>query len=167
MNGVYSLTELTDAIARNPQQWRPLVFTNGCFDLIHAGHVRYLREARNLGKTLVVGLNSDRSVAQIKPHQPGLPPRPIISQEERAEVLASLKPVDAVVIFDQSTATELIKVLQPDIYVKGGDYSFDTLPESPTVFAYGGEVKLIQIEIPSSTSAIVRRILSAKTCQTP
>jgi rfaE bifunctional protein nucleotidyltransferase chain/domain len=163
VNGIYNLRELVEAIAQNPEQWRPVVFTNGCFDLIHAGHVRYLREAKTLGKTLVVGLNSDRSVSGIKPPQPGFPARPIIPQAERAEVLASLKPVDAVVIFDQPTATEIIQALQPDIYVKGGDYSVDTLPEAPTVFAYGGEIKLVQIEIPSSTSGIVERILAVKT----
>lgn len=163
VNGIYRLGELLERIRQNPEQWRPLVFTNGCFDLIHAGHVRYLWEAKKLGKTLVVGLNSDYSVSRIKPAQPGFPPRPIIPEAERGEVLAALKPVDAVVIFAQPTATELIKALQPDIYVKGGDYSVDTLPEAPTVFSYGGKIKLVQIEIPSSTSGIVQRILAAKT----
>lgn len=163
MTTLYSLSELQHAIATQPQQWRPLVFTNGCFDLIHAGHVRYLQAAKAQGNKLVVGLNSDRSVNQIKPNQPDLPPRPIIPQLERAEVLAALKPVDAVVIFEETTAIALIAALKPDIYVKGGDYTPSTLPEAPTVMAYGGQIQLINIEIPSSTSAIIERILQAKT----
>ncbi|MGL5079884.1 MAG: D-glycero-beta-D-manno-heptose 1-phosphate adenylyltransferase [Microcoleaceae cyanobacterium] len=156
---VYSLEELQQAIATNPTAWRPLVLTNGCFDLLHAGHVRYLQAAKALGRSLVVGLNSDQSVQTIKPAKPGQPPRPIIPQEQRAEVLAALKPVDAVVIFSEPTATQLIEHLKPDIYVKGGDYTVETLPEAPAILAYGGEIALIQFEVPSSTSAIVNQIL--------
>lgn len=153
------VADLQRAIAADPDRWRPLVFTNGCFDLLHAGHVRYLQAARRGGRALIVGLNSDRSVAQIKPPQPGQPPRPIIPQEQRAEVLAALKPVDGVVIFEETTANNLIAALQPDVYVKGGDYRPETLPEAPTVYGYGGKIHLIEIEVPSSTSAIVGRIL--------
>lgn len=159
--GLYSLVELQHAIARHPDQWRPLVFTNGCFDLLHAGHVRYLTAARQLGRSLVVGLNSDRSVRGIKPQPPGQPPRPIVPELERAEVLAALKPVTGVVIFSEPTATDLIVALQPDVYVKGGDYDIETLPEAPAVQAYGGRIELVQIEVPSSTSQIVKRILMA------
>jgi len=116
-----------------------------------------------LGRSLVVGLNSDTSVRGIKPQEPGSPPRPIIPELQRAEVLAALKPVDGVVIFSEPTATQLIEALQPDIYVKGGDYQIATLPEAATVFAYGGRIELVQIEVPSSTSAIIRQILSAVT----
>ncbi|HEY9896772.1 MAG TPA: adenylyltransferase/cytidyltransferase family protein, partial [Candidatus Sericytochromatia bacterium] len=84
VSGLYTLDELRQAIAADPQRWRPLVFTNGCFDLIHAGHVRYLQVARSLGKALVVGLNSDRSVQAIKPQAVGLPPRPIVPEQQRA-----------------------------------------------------------------------------------
>lgn len=156
--GVYELAELQGAIAADPDQWRPLVFTNGCFDLLHAGHVRYLKAARALGKALVVGLNSDRSVRTIKPQPAGLPPRPIVPEAQRAEVLAALKSVDGVVLFDETTASDLIAALQPDIYVKGGDYQIDTLPEAQIVHAYGGRVELIQIEVPSSTSGLIQRI---------
>ncbi len=159
MSCLYSLEALQQEITNHPDQWRPLVFTNGCFDLIHAGHVRYLQTAKALGKTLIVGLNSDRSVAQIKPYSPGMPSRPIIPQQERAEVLAALKPVDGVVIFEQTTATFLLETLKPEIYVKGGDYTPDTLPEYPTVQAYGGQIELVQVEIPSSTTSIIQRIL--------
>ncbi|MGL6136784.1 MAG: adenylyltransferase/cytidyltransferase family protein, partial [Planktothrix sp.] len=135
-------------------------FTNGCFDLIHAGHVRYLQAAKALGRSLVVGLNSDLSVQTIKPQKPGHPQRPIVPEAQRAEVLASLKPIDGVVIFSQTTADHLIQTLKPDIYVKGGDYTLETLPEAPIVQAYGGQVAFIHIEVPSSTSALIQRILN-------
>ncbi len=158
---IYALDELQAAIARDPDRWRPLVFTNGCFDLIHAGHVRYLQAARCLGRSLVVGLNSDRSVKMLKPHRQGQPPRPIVPERQRAEVLAALKPVDGVVIFSEIAATRTIEALQPEIYVKGGDYCLDTLPEAPTVRAYGGRIELVEIEVPSSTTATIERIISS------
>ncbi|MBD2040649.1 D-glycero-beta-D-manno-heptose 1-phosphate adenylyltransferase [Microcoleus sp. FACHB-672] len=157
--GLYTLTELQQALASEPERWRPLVFTNGCFDLLHAGHVRYLQAAKSLGRTLIVGLNSDHSVQAIKPNREGLPSRPIVPEMQRAEVLCALKPVDGVVIFSEITATNLIAALKPDIYVKGGDYQIQTLPEAPTVQAYGGRIELVKIEIPSSTTAIINRIL--------
>lgn len=160
---IYSLSDLKLAIAQNPEHWRPLVFTNGCFDLLHAGHVRYLKVAKSLGRTLVVGLNSDRSVNTIKPNKPGFPCRPLVPETQRAEVLASLKPVDGIVIFNETTATHLIQALQPDIYVKGGDYSQATLPEAPVVQAYGGRIELVKVEVPTSTTALINRILSART----
>jgi D-glycero-beta-D-manno-heptose 1-phosphate adenylyltransferase len=156
---IFSLSELQQRIAAEPQIWRPLVFTNGCFDLLHAGHVRYLQAAKACGKTLVVGLNSDSSVQQIKPTKPGQPPRPIVTEAQRAEVVAALRAVDGVVIFDETTASQVIQALQPDIYVKGGDYQVDTLPEAATVQAYGGKIELVQFEVPSSTTAIIQRIL--------
>ncbi|MDJ0715736.1 MAG: adenylyltransferase/cytidyltransferase family protein [Prochloraceae cyanobacterium] len=162
MSGVYTLSQLTEAIATAPQQWRPLVFTNGCFDLIHAGHVRYLEVAKSRGRSLVVGLNSDRSVRQIKPPKDGFPPRPLIPESQRAEVLAALRAVDGVVIFSQTTAIELIEALQPEIYIKGGDYTISTLPETSAVEAYGGRIELVKIEIPTSTTAIVDRILKGR-----
>lgn len=161
-SGLYTVDELKQAIAADPQYWRPLVFTNGCFDLLHAGHVRYLQAARSLGQALVVGLNSDRSVQAIKPQAEGLPSRPIVPEHQRAEVLAALRSVDGVVIFAETTASQLIATLQPEIYAKGGDYQLETLPEAAIVQAYGGRIELIQIEVPSSTSALVNRILAAK-----
>jgi rfaE bifunctional protein nucleotidyltransferase chain/domain len=154
----YSLNQLKESIDRHPEQWRPLVFTNGCFDLLHVGHIRYLQAARQLGRALVVGLNSDRSVQIIKPPQPGKPQRPIIPELQRAEILAALKPVDGVVIFTEPTADRLLATLQPEIYAKGGDYTEDTLPETPTVRAYGGKIQLIKIEIPTSTTGIIEKI---------
>lgn len=159
---MYTLSELQHAIVTHPQNWRPLVLTNGCFDLLHAGHVRYLQAARILGRALVVGLNSDRSVQTIKPQPDGTPQRPIIPEAQRAEVLAALKSVDGVVIFSEKTACELVEALKPEIYAKGGDYKIETLPEASIVLSYGGQVELIQIEVPSSTSAIIDRIRGVK-----
>lgn len=159
---IYSLSELQRAIALDSERWRPLVFTNGCFDLVHAGHVRYLQVAKTLGKALVVGLNSDRSVKTIKPNKPGFPSRPLVPQSQRAEVLASLKPIDGIVIFEETTATPLIQALQPDIYVKGGDYSLSTLPEAPIVQAYGGRIELVRVEVPTSTTALITHILNVR-----
>jgi rfaE bifunctional protein nucleotidyltransferase chain/domain len=167
ISGFYSLDQLHQAIAQHPDQWRPLVFTNGCFDLIHAGHVRYLTAAKALGRSLVVGLNSDASVRAIKPPAPGQPPRPIIPEQQRAEVLAALKPVDAVVMFSERTAKRAIATLKPDIYAKGGDYQVDTLPEAPVVQSYGGIIHLIDVEIPSSTTTIIQTILASATLFTP
>lgn len=108
--------ELKKVAGRLRAEGRKIVFTNGCFDIIHAGHIRYLRQAKALGDVLVVGLNSDRSVSVIKPK------RPVIPQDQRAEVLASLEMIDYVTMFDEETPYELIKLLQPDILVKGGDW---------------------------------------------
>jgi D-beta-D-heptose 7-phosphate kinase/D-beta-D-heptose 1-phosphate adenosyltransferase len=108
--------QLRDTIREAKAQGKKIVFTNGCFDIIHIGHVRYLKEAKKFGDVLVVGLNSDRSVSLIKPN------RPVNSQEQRAEVLASLAMVDYVTVFDEETPYELIKMLQPDVLVKGGDW---------------------------------------------
>ncbi|MCA1903454.1 MAG: D-glycero-beta-D-manno-heptose 1-phosphate adenylyltransferase [Cyanobacteria bacterium KgW148] len=147
------LTELQQEIAAHPDRWRPLVLTNGCFDILHAGHVRYLTQARAQGRSLVVGLNSDRSVKQLKGES-----RPIVTENERAEVLRALKAVDAVVIFDQLTADGLIATLRPEIYVKGGDYTSETLPEAKTVAAIGGKILLIPIEVQTSTTKILQRL---------
>ncbi len=152
---IFELEEFVKLIKRSPEDWRPLVFTNGCFDLIHVGHVRYLESAKALGKTLVVGLNSDRSVQALKGSS-----RPIVTEDQRAEVMAALKPVNAVIIFSEITAIETIKAIAPDIYAKGGDYKIETLPEASAVHEYGGVIKLIEIEVPSSTSKIVQRIKS-------
>lgn len=162
MGQVYDLASLQQAIATNPKQWRPLVFTNGCFDLLHVGHVRYLAAAKTFGKTLVVGLNGDRSVQEIKPQPDHLPSRPIIPEAERAELLMALSVVDAVVIFDETTATRIIEVLQPEFYVKGGDYTPETLPEAPAVSACGGQIRLIRIQDPISTSGLIKKILQGQ-----
>ena len=155
-----SLDELIQKVTP-ARKGRRLVFTNGCFDLLHAGHIRYLQTAKALGRKLIVGLNSDQSVQQIKPPRPGKPSRPIVPELQRAEVICALKAVDAVVIFNEPTAISLISRIEPDIYVKGGDYTLNTLPEAPVVKAYGGHIELVKVEINCSTTAIVQRILAA------
>jgi rfaE bifunctional protein nucleotidyltransferase chain/domain len=131
------------------------VFTNGCFDLLHVGHTRYLQAARELGDRLVLGLNSDGSVRGLKG-----PSRPILPQEERAELLAALECVDYVLVFDESTADEAIKAVRPTLYVKGGDYDPERIPETPLVRALGGEVKVLPFVEGRSTTSLVSRIQS-------
>ena len=130
-----------------------VVFTNGCFDILHAGHVRYLAASRQLGDRLIVGLNSDRSVKSFKGAD-----RPINCQDDRAEVLAALAAVDHVVIFDDRTAEGLVAEIKPDIYVKGGDYRLGDLPEAKIVASYGGRTVLVP-EVPGrSSSNIIGKI---------
>lgn len=132
---------------------RRVVFTNGCFDILHAGHVRYLKAARAEGDCMIVGLNSDASVQRLKG-----PERPLNHQDDRAEVLAGLEAVDYIVIFDEPTAETLVREIQPDIYAKGGDYSLDRLPEAEIVAGYGGRTVLIP-EVPGrSTTNLIRKI---------
>lgn len=134
------------------------VFTNGCFDLLHVGHLRYLTEARALGDFLVIGLNSDRSVREIKG-----PSRPVTPQEQRAEVLAGLSVVDMVVVFDQPDPLELIKTLQPDILVKGGDWPLDRIIGRDVVEGRGGRVLTIPLTPGVSTTNIIKTILELNT----
>lgn len=134
-----------------------VVFTNGCFDILHAGHVRYLNKARSFGDCLVLGLNTDSSVSRIKG-----PSRPINSQLDRAEVVGALKSVDYVVFFDEPTAEELVRQVRPDVYVKGGDYTIETLPEGQIVLGYGGKVELVQLVEGRSTTSVIAKIKGDK-----
>ena len=135
------------------QAGQTVVFTNGHFDLLHVGHLDYLEKARALGDALLVGVNGDASSERLK----GMG-RPIVSAVERARLLAALKPVTAVLVFEADTAIAVIEALQPDIYVKGGDYAHKPLPERATVEAYGGRVVLIDTLPGHSTSALIERI---------
>lgn len=130
-----------------------VVFTNGCFDLIHPGHVRYLRQARALGDLLVVGLNSDRSIRALKGEG-----RPILNQDERAEVLAALEPIDYVTVFDDDTPRELIAGLLPDVLVKGGDWPLENIVGRDEVEAAGGTVVSLGYLEGASTTDIIDRI---------
>ncbi len=130
-----------------------IVFTNGCFDILHAGHVRYLNEAKKLGDCLIVGLNSDESVRKLKG-----PSRPINNEEDRAEVLSALSAVDYVVVFSDATAEGLVTELQPAIYVKGGDYNIKELPEAEIVAKYGGKTILIPEVVGKSSSNIINKM---------
>lgn len=135
-------------------QNKKIVFTNGCFDIIHAGHVRYLNAAKNFGDILIVGLNNNESVRKLKGAS-----RPINTEEDRAEVLLGLKAVDYVVLFGENTAEKLIAEVQPDIYVKGGDYNLENLPEAEIVQSYGGKVEFINLVEGRSTTNIIKKIL--------
>ena len=130
-----------------------LVFTNGCFDLLHPGHLRYLAEARALGDSLLVGLNSDRSVRSLKGSA-----RPILNEATRAEMLAGLAAVDAVTIFDQGTPLELITLLEPDLLVKGGDWPPDRIVGAGVVLARGGQVRSLALAEGFSTTGLIELI---------
>jgi D-beta-D-heptose 7-phosphate kinase/D-beta-D-heptose 1-phosphate adenosyltransferase len=133
------------------------VFTNGCFDLLHPGHVQYLEEARALGDALVVALNTDRSVRALKG-----PERPLVAEDARAHVIAGLAAVDAVTLFDEDTPRELIAALLPDVLVKGGDYAPAGVVGRAEVEAAGGEVKILPFLKGHSTSGLVERIRGAR-----
>ncbi|MDD2852418.1 MAG: D-glycero-beta-D-manno-heptose-7-phosphate kinase [Desulfuromonadaceae bacterium] len=151
---IMSRAQLVPLIAAERSDGKRVVFTNGCFDLLHVGHVKYLQKARSLGDLLVLGLNSDASVRRLKGDK-----RPLIDQDERAHLLAALDCIDYVVIFDEDTPLELITALKPDILAKGGDYSIDGVVGREVVESYGGRVELITFVDGKSTTTIIERIL--------
>ena len=150
---VLTIAEAAAFAASARQAGRRVVFTNGVFDLLHPGHVRYLAAARALGDVLVVGLNSDRSVRANKGES-----RPMMPEQERAEILAALACVDAAVIFDAETPADIIRQIQPDILVKGADWAEDAIVGRDTVESRGGRVVRMPIEEGWSTSAIIERM---------
>jgi len=130
-----------------------IVLANGCFDILHAGHVRYLEGARALGDMLVVGINSDEQVARLKG-----PGRPVLPERERAELVASLQAVDLVTIFAEPTVTELLLAIKPDVHAKGTDYTEETVPERDVVRSYGGQVAIVGDPKDHSTSEILKKV---------
>jgi D-glycero-beta-D-manno-heptose 1-phosphate adenylyltransferase len=146
-------SDLPQVLAPLRQAGARLVLTNGCFDLLHIGHVRYLQAARAAGSHLIIGVNSDLSVQALKG-----PTRPLNTELDRAEVLAALACSDFVTVFEQATADELIRLTQPDLYVKAGDYSLDTLPESKTLLSLGIEVAFIPFVQGHSTTSLITRM---------
>ena len=134
-------------------QGKKVVFTNGCFDILHVGHLRYLNEAKKQGDILIVGVNSDSSVRQLKGEG-----RPINNEIDRAEMLSGLKAVDFTVIFEELTPIETLEKLKPSIHVKGGDYDKNKLPETATVEKNGGEVRILSFVEGKSTTNIVKKI---------
>ena len=132
---------------------KTLVFTNGHFDLLHAGHLDYLEKARALGDALIVAVNGDASTRRLKGEG-----RPLVPAEQRARLLAALEPVSAVIVFEADTADDLLMALKPEIYVKGGDYADKPLPERATVEEYGGRVELVDFLAGHSTTSLIKRI---------
>ena len=151
---IVTLEEVTTIAAGLKQEGRRIVFTNGCFDIIHIGHIRYLRSARQYGDILIVGLNSDESVRKIKGDN-----RPIVPQTERAEVLSSLRFVDYVVIFNEPDPYNAIAAVRPDVLVKGGDWSVDNIIGRDIVESYGGDVLTIPFIEGASSSGIIENII--------
>ena len=155
MNNIKTLKELMSIRKQLKEENKKVVFTNGCFDIIHAGHIDYLCKAKELGNVLIVGINSDDSVKKIKGDK-----RPIMKESERALVLANLKPVDYVVFFNEETPFKLIEELVPDVLVKGADWAIDDIIGKDIVIENGGYVKNINFEINQSTTNIIKSILS-------
>ena len=152
MGRVVTLEELIKITEQLKSENKKIVTTNGCFDILHVGHVRYLKEARELGDILVVGVNSDESVRKLKG-----PTRPINNENDRSEILSSLVCVDYAVIFGEDTPVELLSQIKPSIHAKGGDYDVNTLPEAKTVQDNGGELVFINFVDGKSTTNIINR----------
>jgi len=154
----YTMKTISEAAASWREAGLQIVFTNGCFDIIHPGHTRYLREARQLGDLLVVGINSDQSVTDLKG-----PGRPILGEDERTEVLLSLRSVDAVVPFSEPTPLDLIKAVKPHVLAKGGDWSVDKIVGREFVEKHGGTVVSLPFQKGLSTSELISRIQKTST----
>jgi rfaE bifunctional protein nucleotidyltransferase chain/domain len=152
-NVIREHNDLAQIAQRLRSQGKKLVTTNGCFDILHVGHVRILEAAREFGDELIVGVNSDDSVKRLKG-----PSRPVNSEADRAEVLAALKSVSYVWIFGEDTPVEFLKLVKPDVHVKGADYSPSQLAETPIVESFGGRVEILQLVPGKSTTNIVNRI---------
>jgi D-beta-D-heptose 7-phosphate kinase/D-beta-D-heptose 1-phosphate adenosyltransferase len=155
-----SLAQLKRIIKYRKERGKKIVWTNGCFDILHKGHVRYLAESKKLGDFLVVGLNSDKSVKELKGKD-----RPIMSQEDRAEILSSLEYVDYVIIFQEKTARNCLSTLEPDIYVKGGDYNLEKMDqgERKIIESYNGKIKFIDVGSEDSSSKYIQNIRNTNT----
>ncbi len=153
MGEILQLKELLQKISKAKVDMKTIVTTNGCFDIIHAGHVRYLKAAKTLGDMLIVCLNSDDSVRRLKG-----PSRPLNGEEDRAEVLAALASVDYVIIFTEDTPCSILEKIKPKIHVKGGDYTEENLPEAEAVKKGGGSVKFIPLVEGRSTTNLIDKI---------
>jgi rfaE bifunctional protein nucleotidyltransferase chain/domain len=150
---ILSREELVTRIRIDRENGLRIVLANGCFDVLHVGHLRYLAGARELGEVLVVGVNSDEQVARLKG-----PGRPVLPAEERAEIVAALESVTYVTVFDEPTVEQLLLVLKPDVHAKGTDYTEDSVPERNVVRSYGGKVAIVGDPKDHSTSAILARL---------
>ena len=153
MKKIHSLPRLTKIIEKHKQDGSRIVLANGCFDLIHVGHIRYLKESKKRGDILVVALNSDSSVRQLKGKG-----RPILYENERAEIIASFSFVDYVTFFDEANVERVLLLLKPHVHAKGSDYTAETVPERETVKSYGGEIAITGGPKIKSTSEVIKEI---------
>lgn len=150
---ILSRSELISAVEAFRSKGASIVLANGCFDLLHVGHIRYLSGAKELGNVLVVGINSDKQAAKLKGAG-----RPFVSHDERAEIIAALDCVDLVTIFDEPTVTELIRAIRPDIHAKGTDYTEDSVPERAVVLGIGGRVAIVGDPKDHSSTEMIEKI---------
>ena len=146
-------SEINNLLDKLKKEGKTIVTTNGCFDILHVGHVRYLEKAKSFGDVLVVALNSDKSVKSIKGES-----RPINNENDRAEVLSALKSVDYVVLFDEDSPINLLLQIKPDVHIKGADYSVETLPEAKGIIAAGGRIEFISFVEGKSTTSIIDKM---------
>jgi len=152
---LYSLSRLKKLIQEEKNKGKKIVLANGCFDLIHPGHIRYLREAKKKGDVLVLALNSDSSVGRLKGKG-----RPILDQKERVEILTAFSFIDYMTVFDEDNVEKVLLTLKPDIHAKGSDYTKETVPEKETVQSYGGSIAIVGGAKINSTSQVIKRIVS-------
>lgn len=150
---IFSRQDAVQLVKCWQDEGKKIVFTNGCFDIVHLGHIDYLEKARNLGHKLVVGVNTDASVSRLKG-----PTRPVVNEYARARMIVAFEFVDAAILFDEPTPLELIQTICPDILVKGDDYSFDNIVGADFVVSKGGEVKTIPLVKGYSTSSLIEKI---------
>ena len=146
-------SEINDLLKKLKEQGKTIVTTNGCFDILHVGHVRYLEKAKSFGDILIVALNSDKSVKSIKGES-----RPINNENDRAEVLSGLKSVDYVVLFDEDSPIDLLLQIKPDVHTKGADYTIESLPEAKGIMDAGGRIEFISFVEGKSTTSIIEKM---------
>ncbi|MBQ4078528.1 D-glycero-beta-D-manno-heptose 1-phosphate adenylyltransferase [bacterium] len=146
-------SELKDLLKKLKEEGKTIVTTNGCFDILHVGHVRYLEKTKSFGDVLIVALNSDKSVKSIKGES-----RPINNENDRAEVLSALKSVDYVVLFDEDSPIDLLLQIKPDVYTKGADYTIESLPEAKGIMDAGGRIEFISFVEGKSTTSIIEKM---------
>ena len=153
MGQIINRKDLISTVEKLKKDNKKIVFTNGCFDILHIGHVRYLKKSASYGDILIIGLNSDSSVKKLKGES-----RPINNEQDRAELLSELGFVDYVVIFSEDTPEKLLDEIKPDIYTKGADYTLETLPEAKTVLKNNGKVEFINLVEGKSTTNVIKKI---------
>ena len=146
-------SELQDLLKKLRAEGKTIVTTNGCFDILHVGHVRYLEKAKSFGDVLIVALNSDKSVKRIKGES-----RPVNNENDRAEVLSALRSVDYVVVFDEDSPIDLLLEIKPDVHTKGADYTIETLPEAKGIMEAGGRIEFITFVEGKSTTSIIEKM---------